>query len=384
MTSPAAVDIAGRLHVRPGAALPTIRSTRREWAPRLGRGLPAQQLPALLASVYTLCGGAHRLAASHAVQAARRDDAGITHAQRQLLQADTLREHLRRLWLDAPRLAPGLPAPDPAELAACPLLQRGDANTAGAADTRSWIEQRVLGGPAAAWCEGWSADPKAFVLHWAASTVTWPARWLQSVLHACGSQKQAVVPLLAQASSIELRRVARQLRHEPDFALAPTWRGHTAETGCWTRMNDVHARGHVHPCAELGLRHAARLADIARLLAPGSEHWLAQGQLSLDDTTDGDTRPAAPAREGLGWCEMARGLLLHWVRLDAQDHVLDCRLVAPTEWNFHPFGSAARALADLPAAADDSRLRALVGAYDPCVTVTRDSDGDGVGKDRDA
>lgn len=375
MTNSAAGDIAGRLLVRPGAALPTIRSTRREWAPQLGRGLPAQQLPALLSSVYTLCGGAHRLAASHAVQAARRDDAGITHAQRQLLQADTLREHLRRLWLDAPRLTPGLPAPDPSELAACPLLRRGHAGSAVTADTRAWIEQQVLGGPVAAWCTGWAADPKAFAQHWAATTSTWPARWLQAVMQACGSQQQAVVPLLAQAASIELRRLSRQLRHEGDFALAPTWRGHTAETGCWTRMNDVLARGQDHPCAALGLRHAARLADIARLLAPDGDQWLAQGQLSLDDAADGAASPAGLVREGLGWCEMARGLLLHWVRLDAQDRVLDCRLVAPTEWNFHPFGSAARALADLPATADDHRLRALVGAYDPCVTVERDRDG---------
>ncbi|MEZ5703328.1 MAG: hypothetical protein R3E42_17330 [Burkholderiaceae bacterium] len=42
---------------------------------------------------------------------------------------------------------------------------------------------------------------------------------------------------------------------------------------------------------------------------------------------------------GLAWVEMARGLLVHQVTLDAGgDSVGRCRVVAPTEWNFHPLG----------------------------------------------
>ncbi|OGB87733.1 MAG: hypothetical protein A2535_08470 [Burkholderiales bacterium RIFOXYD2_FULL_59_8] len=78
--------------------------------------------------------------------------------------------------------------------------------------------------------------------------------------------------------------------------------------------------------------------------------WLAQGQ-------------------ALGWCEMARGLLLHWVQLDASDGVLDYRVLAPTEWNFHPQGALAQAVAAL-ASNDQAPGAMLAAAFDPCVSCT--------------
>jgi Ni,Fe-hydrogenase I large subunit len=73
--------------------------------------------------------------------------------------------------------------------------------------------------------------------------------------------------------------------------------------------------------------------------------------------------------QALAWCEMARGLLLHWVQLDAQGAVQDYRVVAPTEWNFHPDGALARALAALPAS-DTLAASTLAAAFDPCVVCT--------------
>jgi hypothetical protein len=360
---PVAVDLAGRLQVRPGVALPTIVSSRREWAAAIGRGRPTEALPGLLASVYTLCGGAHRIASRHALDAALQLDPAVGDGPRRDLQIDTLREHLRRLWLDAPRQVPALPPPDPAELARCPLLRRD----AGEVDSsRGWIEQQVLGAGAADWLAGWSAGPAAFAASWAAAGATWPARWLHGVRRLCADAHEPVRPLQAQSSALELERLADRLRRDPGFALAPTWRGQCVETGCWTRVHDRVALGSASPYAELWLRHAARVADVARLLLPDGAHWLAQGRLPL----------AGPLREGLGWCEMARGLLVHWVQLDAQGRVADCRLIAPTEWNFHPFGAAARVLSRLPRKEDELRVQVLMGAYDPCVVVECDPGAD--------
>ena len=50
--------------------------------------------------------------------------------------------------------------------------------------------------------------------------------------------------------------------------------------------------------------------------------------------------------EAIAWTEMARGLLVHWVRLEdspSGPRVADCRVLAPTEWNFHPRGVLAQA-----------------------------------------
>ena len=66
---------------------------------------------------------------------------------------------------------------------------------------------------------------------------------------------------------------------------------------------------------------------------------------------------------------MARGLLIHWVELapGAADNarVNSYRVLAPTEWNFHPRG----ALADsLRGGRPDAARALLAGAVlDPCV-----------------
>jgi Ni,Fe-hydrogenase I large subunit len=70
--------------------------------------------------------------------------------------------------------------------------------------------------------------------------------------------------------------------------------------------------------------------------------------------------------QAIAWCEMARGLLLHWVQLDAEGRVADYRVLAPTEWNFHPQGVLAKALATL-APNDTASASALAAAFDACV-----------------
>ena len=93
------------------------------------------------------------------------------------------------------------------------------------------------------------------------------------------------------------------------------------------------------------MRLIARLVDLLRLAAPGGAHWLAEGALPL-------------ARgEGIAWTEMARGLLVHWVRArdGRRGPTRACaryRVLAPTEWNFHPHGVLAQALAALRGAGD--------------------------------
>lgn len=329
------MNLAGELRVRPGGALPTITSTRPEGVPRLAEGREPEAVPALLGAVFALCGGAHRVAAQLAVRAAQ-GDAEVDAVQRRALREDTLREHLRRLWIDAPALLPDLPAP-----ALAPL-----------ATTRAAVEAAVLGQDVEDWLRRWQADPAGFAAAWARQGGTWPARWLHALRERTPGWRSRVVALLPHASPHELQRLAVDLQADEAFARTPTWRGHTAETGSWTRLAQ---RG--LDAAELWLRPASRIAEIARLVAPGGERWLSLGAV-----------PTGP-RSGLAWCEMARGLLLHAVSLDAQGRVQRYRLVAPTEWNFHPRGAVARALALLPPHADPARVRLLAAAYDPCVAV---------------
>jgi len=345
-------DPGGVITARPGRALPTLVSTRREWAAPLARGRPAHTLPGLLSSLYALCGGAHRVAAHLAVNAALGRDTAVGAQSRQTLRADTLREHLRRMWLDWPRVLP-LAGDDTgaAVLASCPLLQ-------GSADvdaSRGWLEQQVLGMAAADWLARWDADRESFVAAWAEQGATHPARWLRAARPACLGLSAPGVALAVHASRHELAWLAQQLRDDEGFALRPLWRGQAAETGPWTRLAD--RRGGVVADASAFMRLAARVADLARLAAAGGEDWLALGAAG--------TGPC----EGLAWCEMARGLLVHWVRLDgdAAPSVDAVHVLAPTEWNFHPHGAVARRLSELPASVAPQRVQLLAAAFDPCV-----------------
>jgi hypothetical protein len=344
--------LAGTLTARPGRPLPTILSTRREWAAQLARGRPADELPALLASLYALCGGAHRVAARRAVQAAQGRESADVEADARALQADTLREHLRRMWLDWPRALP-VEGAEPSMLAACAVL----ADAAALDASRGWIEQQVLGMAAADWVARWQRERERFVADWADAGATHPARWLREARAGCVGLQHPCSALTVHASRQEIERLAAALRDDEGFALRPLWRGHSAETGAWTRLadhgNDVFASAF--------MRLASRVADVAHLVAPGGERWLAQGALQVGAT------------EGLAWCEMARGLLVHWVRLDTAAggtaRIARCHVLAPTEWNFHPYGTLARMLAELPRQVAASKVRLLAAAFDPCVTL---------------
>jgi hypothetical protein len=133
----------------------------------------------------------------------------------------------------------------------------------------------------------------------------------------------------------------------------PTWAGRLAETGCRIRVS--------HPGAGPGphnawMRWMVRIADLIALAQASSPLRLAGGMLALGDGG------------GVAWSEMSRGLLVCAMRLARRSGawaVDNCRVIAPTEWNFHPAGGLARAL-QAPGLAMDA-VRAAVRAMDLCV-----------------
>ena len=75
--------------------------------------------------------------------------------------------------------------------------------------------------------------------------------------------------------------------------------------------------------------------------------------------------------------EMARGLLVHAVRLEG-GRISDYAIVAPTEWNFHPRGARFRELSGRPVRDEGEAKRALTFAaatLDPCVALEAGLDG---------
>lgn len=403
--SPDSAQLAGAYRLRPGRR-PAIVGERPVLEGRrlaaLLRGLPAARAPNTCAAVFTLCAHAHRRTSEAAVAAAgfvrEQDAAGLAcepgapgrarEEDAAGLQLETARDHLRAVALDWPARA-GL-APSLEWLRGSPLRLAGASPQEPQAARRilrafgDWLGTAVLqrapaewladcAQPAAlhAWCE---QHAEAFV----------PARMLRD-WHGPATQHALPCAPLRIADAGQLRTLAAALAGGADFSQRPHWQGEPRETGPWSRQRHVQEaapwwpHGHVQETGP-GSRHGharesgpssqphpapARLPTTAwdRLAA----RWIELVELSCADAPllRQGALQLVPG-EAIAWCEMARGLLFHWVRLDPAGQVQDYRVLAPTEWNFHPQGTLARALEQL-APADTAAAAMLGAAFDACV-----------------
>jgi hypothetical protein len=224
---------------------------------------------------------------------------------------------------------------------------------------QAWLESNILQMPIAHWLTAYR-DEDAFAA-WCTHAFerATPLRCLAAWHNTAQSLKPAtrtldVLDANATQQADHLRTIAQDLCGDPDFALRPLWLGACAETGAWSRLRHRQAPD-TSPSAWSRLQ--ARWVELLELaLGPVEPQavLLHSGAIPLG------------AGQAIAWCEMARGLLLHWVQLDAQHRVQDYRVLAPTEWNFHPDGAMAQALTQL--APDDAGAAwCLASAYDPCV-----------------
>lgn len=329
--------VEGQLTFRPGRRRGAIGPRPAIDVQALLAGRAPQAAGQMLAALFSLCGGAHWAAAALALAAARGECAPPLTALRSQLERQTLAEHLRRIWLDWPRHLGAAP-PAGATLGRSPALR----NDADAGAVRRWLGDEVFGTPLADWFAAWQDRDDRRLQRWLTAADTVPARLLRPAAELARRWLCDADPPLLPPDA----------RGAPAPAAAPPH-----ETGSWTR------RGAPPPRHALD-RLLARLAEIARL-AQAPTPTLELGAL------------APGAGRGIGWCEMARGLLVHELELDAAGtRIAAYRVLAPTEWNFHPRGVAARALALLPAdAARAAPVCALIAcALDPCVAYRIDTD----------
>ncbi len=86
-------------------------------------------------------------------------------------------------------------------------------------------------------------------------------------------------------------------------------------------------------------------------------------------TTKTLLKKETPLTKGLAYSNTARGRLTHYIELD-NNTVKEFFILAPTEWNFHPKGVAAKSLKNLNLQDHSSLLiqaNMLIQAIDPCV-----------------
>lgn len=327
-----------------------------------------------LGYLFTLCSHAHQRAACLAINAAY-PQAAMTVPAPALLMLETARDHLRAIALDWGSRPP-TSDPNPLDLMwlrDCPLslatpTQLCAQDQAQAAlirlgqwlqsllhmPTDEWLTAYKSSGSFVQWCRERSGDltPARYLAAWhpVASALALDMAEL-SVLNG-DSTKQAS----------NLREIAFNMANDPTFTLRPVWRGKCAESGAWTRLR--HQNEHQRSAMNAWTRLSARwleLMEIAAAKSPLASHPqgspLSSGALPLG------------SGQAIAWCEMARGLLLHWVQLDEHGRVEDYKVLAPTEWKFHPGGALANALSTLKAHETDAAW-CLAAAFDPCVECT--------------
>ena len=154
------------------------------------------------------------------------------------------------------------------------------------------------------------------------------------------------------------RELAEAFESIHDFVALPEWAGKVFETGPYARQLNhprlIQARelyGH-----GVYTRLTARIVEVSQLL-----DWISQ---SFQDNTMADLQRG---EQGIAQVEAVRGRLVHAVELKG-DRISRYRILAPTEWNFHPQGIAMQMLSSLDDPEQIEKQAAwVIQAIDPCV-----------------
>ncbi len=366
-----------------GGAVDLVSERPLAAASRLFAGRDVASVLSGVPGLFSVCGNAQGVTAARACGAAvgAPMDVATELARDILVLAETAREHLWRLLLDWPRAhgeqpdasvstAGGMPGlfrralfgdADPFALDARASAE-GNAVLEAVGELRALVAEHVFADSPANWIRLAERD---FVA-WIGAGATAPARFLGWVndrgLADLGS-RAAFRPLPV----IDDAALAAELDGDPgkEFVAQPIWRGECCETGPFARqaaapgllpLTEEHGSG-------LLTRLAARVLELA--LIPSRMLDLYQRL----DAVRGRTMERPVRDYGLAQVEAVRGRLAHRVEV-AGGVVVDYRILAPTEWNFHPGGVAAAGLAGLDTvdiAEREERAGLWIGAVDPCV-----------------
>lgn len=359
-----------------------LESSRPLRASRVMVGKTPAEVLSLLPLMFNVCGVAQARAALCAIQRelGQRPAAADEAARDLLVAVETAREHLLRVFLDWPRLfelefdnrvlpqigdlnsgfAASLFPDDSGFSLHSQLRADADGLTRRIAELDSLLAGSVFGMPAGEWLEiSGLADLEAWLESCDSVAARATAQIQRRGWSAAAPTAGADLPEISDADLLD-RFGGDDAERFIEF---PEWGGRCYETTPLSRQRQQPLVAGL--TRELGrgllVRWIARLVELAsvpaRLVA--LRHALREAGEQL--------QPPAPAGAGIAQVEAARGRLVHRVRIDG-DRVADYRILAPTEWNFHPRGIIGESLAQLTDVASlESCARAVINAIDPCV-----------------
>ena len=358
------VDIEGSLRIGvdwDGERICGVRvfASRPDVAQALVGGRRADEVQVLLPRIFSICKRAQAAAVEAALDAARgAPPAAARHREMEVL-AEVAVEYLWRLRIDLPGLL-GLPQRPAAVARLKHELERnrgtGEDWSRFLVALQAAIEEECGGEPFA------QGDPEA-LREWQAACDA-PFAQILRALHLAALGHGEKPPYLPCLSDAGLRQIGDALERDVNFAKLPLHQGAPAECGARARLIG-------HPLWQALPSGTSRAYQ--RVLARWIE--LAEIPPQLSRLLAGETPRCrilgvtlAPGH-GIAGVETARGLLVHAAEL-VGERVARYRIVAPTEWNFHPEGALPADLIGLPARAPRElaqRVDLAIQSLDPCV-----------------
>ena len=344
-----------------------VRSTRPFAAARALGGRAPDDAVAMVPRLFSVCGRAQEAAAAGALAAARgeTEEPEVRASRARDVRLETIEEYLRRILVDWPKAMGHAPATAPVasafRLAAAAHDGRDDGDLAGELDRLA--ARHVYGVLPDAWLARMEREA---IDAWAESGQTLPAVLLGELLRSSPALGRSEVPLMPIVDRAALEQAVLPMMGEDSaFETAPVWCGAPVETGALARVceHPVVAALRSRCGNAVPSRMSARLVELALLL--GKLDGAIGDEACIDSFARGEG-------EGVAAVQTARGLLLHRARI-AEGRVAAYRIVAPTEWNFHPEGPLARGLAGMIADDEPALERGatlVVQALDPCVACT--------------
>ncbi len=364
------MSLEGKLHIALGASVEsgsrsvTISSSRRTDLADLLIGKPLKEASTLLPRLFSVCGKAHAFAALKATMG-RDLDENVSRSAELLVLAENAREHLLHIllnWQEGNSPAQALVLPEVMKLPSAferALESCGKVKEALVFPVISQlevlIEDHVLGlkpdgflelenlGELRAYCrERGEIAPRA----------------LGALLQTCGSLSHTeTLALLPDLSETDL--CDQMLADEgAQFVARPEWQGKAFETGPLSQQAS-------HPLIKSVLGEhgdSLLLRYVARLLA------LSSVPQQMREVVKRKRETETEKAEGFAAVTTARGVLFHAVSQE-NGLIQHYRILAPTEWNFHPRGVACRALSALKGegVSLESAAAQWIKAIDPCV-----------------
>jgi uptake hydrogenase large subunit len=331
----------------------SIASSRPSLPERMTRGRSADEVARTLPLLFSICGKAQAAAAAGALDAARghTPDVATLRLRTSEVRREAIVELLSRLLIDWPRVM-GV-APDVSSVARARQALPAHA----LATWREIAHECIYGVDPADWIDDASL---AALDRWTAAANTVPSQLFGRLQRESPNLGRSDICTMPAATLEAILPLLPRLTDDPAFCQSPDWFGRPVETGSLARHTQhpqvaAYVERHGNTVAA---RTLARLVELAALLS-----------VEDDPVMPAVRQHAVTPGTGIGLAETARGLLLHHAEV-SEGRVERYRIVAPTEWNFHPDGALARGLRERHVDGPETAHREahlLVQALDPCV-----------------